>query len=238
MSEKCYRIAEWDTTYENAQSRKCKKVSWVPVPNKHDGAAYRRIAAMKNGAEIFAAWILILQVASKCPKRGLLANSDGIPYDAEDLSLKTGFPKRIFEKALQILSQHRISWLVVDWERPASTPDTFILEQNRTEQKEGNEQKELADEDDADECSIAFDTFWKPYPKKLKKKEAWKSWKKENCEHLVDEICASVEAHKETDQWQNDMGKYIPYPSTFLNQHRWMDTPEIEVPERKSILRP
>jgi hypothetical protein len=120
-----YRIKDWDEHFETNESRKVRNARWVPVPNKHDGKGYRRIAQDKNGVAIFCGWNLILQVASKTPVRGVLADHDG-PLDADDLSMKTGFPAYVFEQALSFLSDERIGWLTHDSpkrEKPARAAD-------------------------------------------------------------------------------------------------------------------
>lgn len=108
-----YRIKDWDRFFETTESRKVINARWVPLPNKQDGKGYRRVAQHKNGIAIFCAWTLILQVASKVPTRGVLADHDG-PLDAEDLAAKTGFPAKIFEQALTFLSDTRVGWITVD----------------------------------------------------------------------------------------------------------------------------
>lgn len=108
-----YVIKDWDIHFETNESRKVRNARWVPVPNKHDGKGFRRIAQDKNGVSIFCGWNLILQVASKTPKRGVLADHDG-PLTAEDLSAKTGFPVKVFEQALSFLSDRRIGWIAVE----------------------------------------------------------------------------------------------------------------------------
>ena len=105
-----YQIKDWDRLFEIAQSRKCERLHWVATPNKHDGKGFRRLARHERSCELFSAWNLILQVASKMPKRGLLVDSDG-PLDAEDLADKTGFPKDIFELAFKVLTNPKIGWL-------------------------------------------------------------------------------------------------------------------------------
>lgn len=108
----CYRVTDWNKHYENAQSRKVRKCSWVAVPNSHDGSGYRRVAAHEHSIELFTAWILILEVASKCEPRGTL-RKDGRPINSQDLADKTGFPSSIFELAFQELANDRIGWLTV-----------------------------------------------------------------------------------------------------------------------------
>lgn len=69
-----------------------------------------------------------------------------------------------------------------------------------------------------------FDRFWNEYPRKVGKEKAKTSWKKiADDPELVETIIESVRQHKRTDQWNRDNGEYIPYPATFLNQHRWED---------------
>lgn len=96
--------------FEIAQSRKYKRLGWVAIPNRHDGKGFRRIARQPKATDIFTAWILILQVASKQDTRGLLVDGDG-PLAAEDLADKTGYPEEIFEKAFKVLSEPKIGWL-------------------------------------------------------------------------------------------------------------------------------
>ena len=105
-----YRIKDWDKYYEKSQGRRCEKMSWVAVPNKHDGKGYRRVARHERAVELFTAWILIVQVASKMPVRGLLVDADG-PLDAEDLADKTGYPATIFNLAFSVLVEAKIGWL-------------------------------------------------------------------------------------------------------------------------------
>lgn len=118
MSNPLYIIKDWDRNFENSESRKIKSLGWVPFPNKHDSAHFRRVAALKNAPEIFSAWVLIVQVASKMPTRGRLENSSG-PLTPEDLALMTGFPERIFRSAFEELQKPGIQWIFANLpERP------------------------------------------------------------------------------------------------------------------------
>lgn len=69
-----------------------------------------------------------------------------------------------------------------------------------------------------------FDLFWSAYPKKVGKKDAQKAWKnaKVNTE-LFDKIMTAIGRARTTDQWQRENGRYIPNPSTWINQGRWDD---------------
>nr|DAO14616.1 MAG TPA: replisome organizer [Caudoviricetes sp.] len=65
-----------------------------------------------------------------------------------------------------------------------------------------------------------FESFWKVYPKKVAKKEAFKAFKK--IKTPVSILIDAVEKQKKSDQWTRDHGQYIPYPTTWLNQERWV----------------
>jgi len=107
-----YFIPAWWTTFEKAQSRRARTLSYICTPNKHDGKGYRRLIRhpSNQNCELFGAWNLIAQVASKCPVRGILEDADG-PLTATDLSDKTGYPVGLFATALKVLSEPEIAWL-------------------------------------------------------------------------------------------------------------------------------
>jgi len=117
-----YRIKDWDKYFEVAQSRPCKKMSWVAVPNRHDGSGYTTVADHPRKCELFTAWNLILQVASKMPTRGVL-RKDGKNLTAQELAKRTRYPKEIFELAFKVLVEPEIDWLeCVDEDRQALDP--------------------------------------------------------------------------------------------------------------------
>lgn len=118
-----YSIRNWSEHYEKSQTKKVKHASWVPLPVKHDGKGFRRLMAMKNGAAIYGAWVLIVQVAAKCPTRGVLADGDG-PLTAADLALKTGCPESVFSAALEVLSSPEVAWMLVA--RSQHAPSTLL----------------------------------------------------------------------------------------------------------------
>lgn len=67
----------------------------------------------------------------------------------------------------------------------------------------------------------AFDAFWSAYPKKTGKGAAKKAFEKVNVD--LGTLLAAVERQKMSDQWRRENGRYIPNPSTWLNQERWED---------------
>lgn len=105
-----YYIKGWRTHFEVAQTRAVKAMQWVAVPNRHDGKSYRRLMRHPDAGSIYAAWILLVQVASRCPVRGALEDEDG-PLTADDLEMKTGLPASVYEMAIPVLLSKEIGWL-------------------------------------------------------------------------------------------------------------------------------
>lgn len=71
-----------------------------------------------------------------------------------------------------------------------------------------------------------FEHFWELYPKKTDKGKALTSWeklcKKENRPEWA-EIRTAIKLQIKTPRWQNP--KFIPLPTTWLNNSRWLDDP-------------
>jgi hypothetical protein len=140
---KSYAIRNWNKYFENNESRKIRNLTWIPMVNKHDGRGYRRVAALPNSVQVFCAWNLIVQVASKMPTRGVLLDEDGA-LTAADLAAKTGYPEAIFTAAFLALIKPEIRWLEeIESELPGESPGTsrnILLQGNRREGKgtEGN----------------------------------------------------------------------------------------------------
>lgn len=69
-----------------------------------------------------------------------------------------------------------------------------------------------------------FAAFWSAYPLKKAKATAEKAWQKlKPSADLQAAILSAIAAHKLSADWQRDAGKYIPHPTTWLNQRRWED---------------
>lgn len=73
-----------------------------------------------------------------------------------------------------------------------------------------------------------FEIFWKEYPNKTAKKKALESWmrifgKVSEVDDMARVIIEGLERAKKSQQWAKDGGKFIPHPTTWLNQERWGD---------------
>lgn len=81
-----------------------------------------------------------------------------------------------------------------------------------------------------------FEEFYKNYPKKLKKAEVEKWFKKNNPDdELFKTIMTQLEKFKKSKEWKEQ--QYIPYPSTWLNQKRWEDEIKTQEDIDKEILK-
>lgn len=237
-----YTIRDWDKHYENNRSRTVDRLAWVLVPNKHDGEGYGTIMIQPDAAELFAAWVLILQVSSKCQSRGRLVTDDGRPMTPEILAVKTRGRVEWFKRAFDFFTS-TVQWLETesqpvenqsqgDSEKSDCQPTVSQVsadcqapdeEQNRTEQK-GTEQNPPTPRGG----DSGFAAFWKVYPKKVGKGAAQKAWSKAKSKPPLADILAAVEAQKASRQWTRDDGQFIPNPATWINQGRWDDETEIE----------
>ena len=73
---------------------------------------------------------------------------------------------------------------------------------------------------------VAFDAFWKAYPKKVGKEAARKAFGK--VKKPIESLLTAIERQKCSDQWTKDNGQDIPNPATWLNQGRWDDELSIQ----------
>ena len=97
---------------------------------------------------------------------------------------------------------------------------------NRHIKEEGKEYKELKEDKEK-----GFERFWELYPSKRKKPVARIAWMnmRVHSEEQYALINAAVERYKKTNQWQEEKGRAIPDPDTFLQDERWTD--EIKLSE-------
>ena len=98
---------------------------------------------------------------------------------------------------------------------------------NKKEQTATNFPKEKENKKEKEkEVKEKFARFWAAYPRKESKPEALRNFVKINPdEELLATMLAAIDRWKKTDQWQEDGGRYIPHPSTWLNNKRWEDEP-------------
>ncbi len=92
-----------------------------------------------------------------------------------------------------------------------------------------------------------FELFYEKYPKKAAKRDAEKAWSQlfngtgnkyrfgNLDENLMARILTSVTNQSKSPEWQEEDGKFVPYPATWLRGHRWEDESQ-EVRERNEVV--
>lgn len=74
-----------------------------------------------------------------------------------------------------------------------------------------------------------FEKFWKLYPRKVNKFKTEEWFKKNNPgDKLFDVMMKRLQRYNLSEEWAKENGKYIPYPTTWLNQKRWEDDVELK----------
>lgn len=95
---------------------------------------------------------------------------------------------------------------------------------NVNENENVNEERKTRTSANGAQVSDGFYRFWEAYPRKINKKQALDEWNKIRPDaELADVIITGVERWKQSKQWTDDDGQYIPYPDSFLSKERWKD---------------
>ena len=69
-----------------------------------------------------------------------------------------------------------------------------------------------------------FERFWRAYPYKKAKEKARRAWKRLKPDISLCRVMSdALEIDKQSDAWQRENGRFIPYPATWLNGRRWED---------------
>jgi hypothetical protein len=71
---------------------------------------------------------------------------------------------------------------------------------------------------------LDFNGFWILYPRKVGRMKAERCWKKMGVKEQ-DLAVYGLKLWKQTAQWHQADGQFIPYASTFLAQKRYLDEP-------------
>lgn len=105
--------------------------------------------------------------------------------------------------------------------------------QNQTEANPAhNIKKSNIKKNNNKEIETLFAAFWSAYPRKEGKQTALKAFTKINPDQeLLQTMLAAIERQKQTAQWKENGGQFIPHPATWLNGRRWED----EVVNRSTV---
>ena len=94
---------------------------------------------------------------------------------------------------------------------------------NKNIRKE-EEKKEKKNKVTASGGDERFDLFWATYPRREAKQDARKAFDKlAPDDALMAKILDAIRKQSQSQQWQENGGRFIPYPATWLNSRRWED---------------
>ena len=109
-----------------------------------------------------------------------------------------------------------VNWQTYQQEECTGDPHN---DQQTTQRQECKKNKRQNTPPNPQGGSEAFNSFWQAYPRKVGKDAAAKAWAKRQGElPEVQILIATIERQKASQQWQNENGKYIPYPATWLTR--------------------
>jgi hypothetical protein len=81
-----------------------------------------------------------------------------------------------------------------------------------------------------DKPDDGFAEFWKAYPRKVGKGAAQRAWNKiKSKADTLQAILKAIAWQRTADQWTKNGGQFIPHPSTWLNEQRWLDEAPAQV---------
>jgi len=83
----------------------------------------------------------------------------------------------------------------------------------------------FADEPGLDQ---GFDQFWSSYPRRDGRARALDLWKRQRLGNKLQVVLAHLTAIKQTPQWTDQGGKFVPHAGTYLSQRRYLDEVEVE----------
>lgn len=108
-----YRIRKWAETFERAESRKLKQLTWIAMPVGFNSTGYQAMLEEfeDRAAAIYGAWCALCAYAATCHVRGTLGNSRGIPLKLSHVARITGLPESVFVDLVAWASRTDIGWL-------------------------------------------------------------------------------------------------------------------------------
>lgn len=92
------------------------------------------------------------------------------------------------------------------------------------------------EEQNEDPKQQMFDEFWKAYPRKVDKKGAARSFFRiKGLTKAFPQIMEALEKCKKSQQWIKDGGNFIPHPTTWINQERWLSVIDNQIEKQSSF---
>ena len=163
------RIRNWETHFEKADSKKCRQMLWVAIPTKHDGLGFRKLVGRENGPAMYGAWVVMVAVAAKCPKRGTLATEAG-ELTPDDLALKTGIPSGLYRDTIRTALE--LGWIEEVMTPSGRHPDSIRTSSRLQDKTDRQDKTDKTPHPDAIRMPFSSNAFV----------AAWASWEQHRLE--------------------------------------------------------
>ena len=244
-------IKDWDSTFENADTRKRQRLGWFLCPTGNDSSGYLELMSRgEDGVLAYAVFLAICQWRATCGKglRSDLKRSNGQPVSTKLIASTIRMPLDIVEKSLPLLCHPDVGWMTnknvgkteidtrqetVDADQPASDVprDAGSVPKNSGFVKgEGEGEGEVKHQSSID--ADGFDSFWKTVHRKVGKAVARKAFQR-----CVTSVSAERNITRlEASAWITErMSKFAKsaqaqdkicgklHPTTWLNEGRYDD---------------
>ena len=193
----------------------------------------------------FKLFIHCLLMANHKPNkwRGTVIDTGEFVTSLEKLSVDTGLTIRQVRTSLQrLISTEEIEKKTTsqftqikvlkycDYQTSEFENDKQNVTQT-TNKRQTNDKQTTTNKNDKNDKNVKnkeyigdFAAFWSHYPKKVSKPQALKTFEKVvKDQNTFDAIISDLEKRKGFEQWIKEKGKFIPNPSTYLNNQRWLD---------------
>lgn len=146
-----YRVRNWDSTFECAETRKLERLYFVRAPNKQHGMGFTRVMLQADGAAILGIWYLIIEACSqqRLPRLGWLTDdgtASGVPWTIEDMALRWRRTPQELARALEVLCSARIAWMETVESSPVDLPATSHQSPGETPTEESSQEERRGEE--------------------------------------------------------------------------------------------
>lgn len=107
---KVWAIKAWNETFENAASRKLKRLDYFPFPTDRGSIRFKVLMQSPEGGLAYGHFVSICQYAATLPCRGLLFRS-GRALSIEHIAIDIGIPVELLRRSWAVLSSEEPGWL-------------------------------------------------------------------------------------------------------------------------------
>jgi len=193
-----FKIKNWEE--HQPSLRPDRNVIWIKVYRKIlDDFKWNNLTD-SNKATLIELWLLSSE------------NEGNLP-DVEEIAFRLRKDKSFINKQLDQLS---LFVLQVGNKSLPSRQQVGSLEVEKSKSKSKSKNRV--------EIDNGFNLFWSSYPRKTNRHKAELAWIKHKPN--LDLVLKTLAWQKESKEWFSENGKFIPYPTTWINAKRWLDEPD------------